>query len=257
MSTLIVLVSHLGPEAVEANVARLERVHQPGLVALCHGGQRADFDAAQVPKKVFTDDPGLRGPPATLQSYTAPLIEVYERFVAPRPDIDMVLVVEFDQVVLDRGFVPHMEALMESSGADVLGKGCCDRTGTNWWHRVRYRSDPALLAFLRAFSVREDPARLYGFLGTGFLIREAVLRRFAGLEHIEGVYNELYLPTVFHHLGFRLTDVDSLSGVYDHVRWSPPYTPDEVHELRRQGAMVVHPFKAPEGLGLETSTPEG
>ncbi|MEA2170903.1 MAG: hypothetical protein QOF76_4203 [Solirubrobacteraceae bacterium] len=243
MALLKLLVSHLDAVGVQASLEHLELV-APGPVVVCHGGQRADFDALGDVPKLFLDDPGLRGPAATRQSYTTALVEAWRRWVQADATIDAVLVLEFDHVPLAPAFQDELLGLLDASGADMLGKDCADYTATNWWHRIRYRDDEALMAHLAGLSVRDDPTRLYGCLGTGFILRREALAAFAGVEHLPGIYVELYVPTVIHHLGFRVDNVDRLAALYDHVRWSPPYSLDEVRALQRAGATVVHPFKA-------------
>ena len=96
--------------------------------------------------------------------------------------------------------------------------------------------------------MRDDPARLFGCLGTGFAMRRDVLASYAALEHLGGVYVELYLPTVVHHLGHRVEDMDRHGDLYHHVRAAPPYTVAEAQALARGGALVVHPLKDADGL---------
>jgi hypothetical protein len=244
VSVVCVLFTHLGAPETAAGVAHLRACDPDVRVVVCHGGPREAFDAVAEPAKLWIDEPGLRGAPAELQTYTSALVQLHERFVARDPDVDAVCLLEFDHVPLQRGFVTRLAGLLDETGADFLGKTAGDKTGTNWWHRVRYRDDPRLLAHLASVSVREDPARLYGCLGTGFVMRRTALEAFAAAPHLDGIYVELYLPTMVHHLGFRVEDVDRVADVYSHVRWTPPYDLDEVLELRTQGIPVVHPFKA-------------
>lgn len=244
MTLLTALVSHLGPAEVHSNIEHLRTVAPNSPVALCHGGSHEDFEAIEHEHKLFIEEPGLRSEAATVQSYTEALHKVFAAYVAPNPAVAAVLLMEFDQIPLDGSFYGRLNGLLEETGADFLGKGCSDRTATNWWHRVRYRDDPSLLKYLARLSVRRDPQRLLGCLGTGFIMRRKVLEAFAAVDHLPGIYVELYLPTLVHHLGFRTEDVDRVSGLYENVRWTPPYELKEVLQLKRSGATVVHPFKS-------------
>ncbi len=49
---------------------------------------------------------------------------------------------------------------------------------------------------------------------------------------------------MLHHLGFRVVDVDEISDLYTHVRWTPEYSIEEAIDLQSSGALVVHPLKA-------------
>ncbi len=243
MALLTALVTHLGPEATVATLRHLRRVAPGVRVLVCHGGRREDFDAIDTEDKVFVEDPDLRAPPITIQSYNELLRLVWERAVRDDAAIEAVYVLEYDHVVLSPTYEARVLDLLSASGADFLGKNCVDRTQSNWVHYLRYRDDPGLLAFLRAVSVRDDKERMFGCLGTGLVLRRGVLEALATMEHFRPVYNELYLPTVVHHLGFEVDDVTRLGGCYDHVRWSPPYDIEDALALQARGACFVHPLK--------------
>lgn len=240
---LKVVVSHLEADAVDEHLAYLETLC-PGPILLCHGGTPERFAAVRWPRKRFLAHPGLRSPAATFQTYDEALEAAHEVLEADRR-IDAIVVLEYDQVPLAPGLDEAVLALLEQTGAGLVGKTAVDRTATNWWHRVRYRDDPALLEHLRRVSVREDPTRIYGCLGTGFAMTREALAAYVAVEHPDGIYNELYVPTLVHHLGFRVEDVDVHGDLYAHVRFEPSYTPAEARALRDAGVLVVHPYKEP------------
>ena len=243
MALLGVLVTHLPADAVAAGLRYLEAVAPSSEFVVAHGGKREDFDEIATDRKVFIDDPLLRAAPVTVQSYNQLLTRVHDAFVRDDPRWRAVLVLEYDQLVLREDFEATLLGLLETSGADFLGKNCVRRDGTNWLHFLRYRDDPGLLAFLRGISVREDRTAMFGCLGTGMVLRREVLTALATMEHHEPVYVELYLPTVVHHLGFRVEDVNGVSDLYDELRWAPVFTEDEVVAAKRRGRTFVHPFK--------------
>ncbi len=243
MALLTALLTHLGPEATQATLRHLGRVAPGVRVVVCHGGSRSDFDQIDTEEKVFVEDPDLRSAPITIQSYNELLRLVWQESVRDDPAIEAVCVLEYDQVVLCLDYEARIRDLLVRSGADFLGKNCVDRTQSNWVHYLRYRDDPGLLAFLRAVSVRNDKERMFGCLGTGLVLRRAVLEALATMEHFRPAYNELYLPTLVHHLGFKVDDVTRLGDCYDHVRWAPPYDLKEALALKARGACFVHPLK--------------
>lgn len=254
MALLTALVTHLDAEATAATLRHLRRVAPDARVVVCHGGRRDDFDRIDAEDKVFVEDPDLRAPPITIQSYNELLRLVWQRAVRDDTTIEAVSVLEYDHVVLSARYEARILGLLEASGADFLGKNCVDRTQSNWVHYLRYRDDPGLLAFLRAISVRDDKERMFGCLGTGLVLRRGVLEALATMEHFRPVYNELYLPTVVHHLGFEVDDVTPLGDCYDHVRWSPPYDIEDALALQARGASFVHPLKDWGALGALTPT---
>lgn len=243
VALLTVLITHLPAEAVEANVRHLERVAPGARVLVCHGGRREDFEQITRPHKLFVEDPDLRAPPITIQSYNEIVRRVWEEGVRDEPAIEAVYILEYDQVVLRSDYERVVLGVLALTGADFVGKNCVDRTRTNWVHYLRFREDPGLLAFLRRISVRDDHERMFGCLGTGLLMRRAVVSALATMEHYRPAYNELYLPTVVHHLGFRVDDISRVTDLYAHVRWLPAYELTEALRLQAAGAVFVHPFK--------------
>ena len=124
-----------------------------------------------------------------------------------------------------------------------MGKSCVPRNATNWHHYTRFRHNPELLAWLRRISVRPDPRRMYGTLGDGMWLSRAAVEAYIALGKHPRCYGELYVPTVLHHLGYEVIDVDSHSRLYDAVRWHPPYDRVELDRLRCAGATFAHPVK--------------
>jgi hypothetical protein len=91
--------------------------------------------------------------------------------------------------------------------------------------------------------VRDDPQRLYGTLGTGMWMSRAALESYVALRFHPPCYGELYVPTLLHHLGHRVVDIDAASDLYRAVRWEPEAGIEEIEELTRSGAFFVHPVK--------------
>ncbi len=90
--------------------------------------------------------------------------------------------------------------------------------------------------------MRKDLTRLYGCLGDGMWLSREALNAYVGVGEHPPCYNETYAPTLLHHLGFRVVDVDAPSHLYRHVRISPPFSADEVISLaKRGGTAFVHP----------------
>jgi hypothetical protein len=241
VTQLNVLLTHQDAAAVDANVAYLRAVAPASRFVVAHGGRREACERVAHPETVFVDDETLRAPPRTRQSYRATLRAVHDAFVAADPTVRSVYVFEWDHAVLRGDFEAPLSALAERTGAALLGKTCVERTGTNWHHYTRYRRDPALLAHLRQHSVRDDPARLFGMLGDGFWLTRAALEAYVAIAAPPPVYGELYVPTILHHLGFRVAEIPP--ALYRHVRYEPVVTLAEVLALKRAGGWFAHPFK--------------
>jgi hypothetical protein len=240
--------THLGAADVRSQLAYLRALSPAVRFAVCHGGARADFDALGEEHAAFVDDPTLRGPNQH-QSYTAVLRAGYEAFVEPDPEVDLLYFVEYDHLILHSDFHERLRALAAATGAGLLTKFGSPRNDTNWPHYLRYRGDAALDAYIERITTRPDPSARWGCLGTGMLFTRDALAAFHAATHdAPHAYLELFVPTVVHHLGFEVIDVDRLGDLYAGVRWRPEFGVDETIAAKRAGRAFVHPFKRVDAL---------
>lgn len=243
MTQVNVLLTHRDAAGVDANVRYLRAAAPEARFVVAHGGRREDFERVVHAEKVFVDDPTLRGAPRTFQSYHATLEGIHAAFVRDDPGVGAAYVFEWDHLVLRAGFEAPLAAMARRHDAGFMGKTCVERTGTNWPHYTRFRRDPALLAHLRAHSVREEPTRLFGTLGDGFWISRDALAAYVAVGERPRAYGELYVPTLIHHLGFRVVDIDGDGDLYRHVRYEPELSLADVLAIKRSGGWFAHPFK--------------
>lgn len=246
---LNLLLTHLSGPAVDDQLRYLQDVAPEARFVVCHGGRRADFERIAFSDKLYIEDPTLRDPLARGSSVNEILTKAWDGYVAPDPDVKAVFVFEFDQIILRGDYELALEQLLEASGADFLGKNCALRDGTNWVHGIAARHDGAFMDFLDRISVRDRPYRIYGGLGTGFVIRRAALQAFRGLDHPARSYVEMYVPTAIYHLGFRVEDLDAISDIAHEVVYHPPKTFEEVLRAKHAGHFFIHPFKQLDRLG--------
>jgi hypothetical protein len=193
------------------------------------------------------DDPTLSGPNRD-QSYNQLLRDVYEHHVRADPAVELVYLIEYDHAILSGRFEDELLRLAEGSPAGLFAKHASRRNQTNWVHYTRYRKDAALNRFLASISRREDPAERWGCLGSGMLFRRAALEEFSALDGAPDAYLEMFIPTVIHHLGFEVANVDAFGDLYADVRWRPAYGFDEVVAAKRAGRVFVHPFTEVDAL---------
>jgi hypothetical protein len=243
VTLLTALVTHLPAREVDLQLDYLRAVAPESRFVVCHGGEHAEFERVGHDEKLFVEDPSLRGPWMD-QSYNEVLTRVHDEFVAPDLAIDALFLLEYDHVVLRGGYEDAFGDVLDSTGADFLGKNCVCRDASNWMHSVRARRDGRFTEFLRSVSVRgQVEPSIYGALGGGFVVRRRALEAFRAVEHPPGVYLEVYMPTLLHHLGFVVDDFDRVSDIYDEVVHGPPKTFEEVLAARDRGRFFVHPFK--------------
>lgn len=243
MSTLTVVLTHQDAEQTDERMWLLRAVAPEGRFVVAHGGARSAFDRIAWAEKFFVDDPTLRGPAQHLQSLDQVFETAWREHVAGDPGIDALYVIEYDHLILAPTFEQRLRDLALQTGAGMLGKTCIDATATNLPHYVRFRRDPRLLAHLQHVSVREDRERLFACLGDGIWLSRRALEAYVDVAAHPPCYCEIYVPTLVHHLGFRVVDVDAHSDLYHDVRWQPERSAAEVLELARGEAVFVHPAK--------------
>lgn len=251
---LTAVLTHLDAEQVHETIALLRLAVPESELVVCHAGEREDFERIQFESKIYIDDPHLRGPARHLQSWTQIFEAVWWTHFERDQTVDSLYLIEYDHVILDTCFEARLLDLAARTGADFLGKNCVDRTATNWEHYVRFRRDERLLGHLRSLSVRADPERLYGCLGDGMWISRSALMAYVQTAQHPPCYCETYVPTLVHHLGFNVVNVDEHDDLYRHVRWVPPFTPEEAVARFREGAIFLHPVKSGDAVrGLWTA----
>ncbi len=237
--TVTVLLSHQTPEAVGRMLDGWSREVDGTDLVLAYGGPAKAFGAIPCADKLFIDDARLRtrDHQRERQSYTAIFREV-RALLADRP-YGTVWFMEFDHLPARRDAPAALRARLAAERADVLGFHLCRVDGTNSPHFLNHAHDPGFFAFLRSISVRDDPRVTLSMFGSGsFWTREA-FDAVAAVPETFPIYLEIYLPTVAHHLGFRLRDLG------DENRWVRPQpTPGiSLERARGEGALTVHPDK--------------
>jgi hypothetical protein len=249
MTMVTAVITHLDAEQVHAGTALLGALAPDARVVICYAGTRSEFERLEVSEKVFIDDPTLKSSGPHLQSMTQVFEAVWEACFAGDDDADSLYVIEYDHLVLDGEFERHLCELAEKTNADLLGKQCIDCSASNHEHYIRFRRDPRLLDQLRRHSVREETTRIFSCLGNGIWVTRRALEAYVAVGHHPPCYLEVYVPTLLHHLGFHVVNIDAHSGLYRHVRWLPPFTVAEVIERLGQGTAFMHPVKDEGAVG--------
>jgi hypothetical protein len=244
--TLTVVLTHLDAEQADERMGLLRAVAPDAPFVLCHGGGRSDFDRIAWGERFFVDDPTLRGPAQHLQSLTQVFETAWREYFVDEAELEALYVIEYDHLILDATFEHRLRDLARDTEADMLGKTCVDATATNLPHYVRFRRDRRLLRHLAEVSVREDRERLFACLGNGIWLSRRALEAYVNVGGHPPCYCEIYVPTLLHHLGFRVVDVDAHSDLYRHVRWQPDHAAADVLGLAREGSVFVHPAKEQE-----------
>jgi N-acetylglucosaminyldiphosphoundecaprenol N-acetyl-beta-D-mannosaminyltransferase len=236
---LNVVLTHLDGERLASLRERWRDVCREEDLWIAFGGKRRRFDSIGMERSVFIGDDGLRKQDnqREKQSYKgifeamAPVIE--------REKPDYVYLCEYDHVPLRSDLNALQVAEITAEGADVMGHWLYRVDGTSHYHMLYHGSDPGFRSYWQSVSRREDKGIVLSMFGSGSLwSREAFLAIASRPQQIP-CYLELYLPTLAHHLGFRVRCWDEARHMISNLS-SRELTVDEA---RRRNCLTIHPVK--------------
>jgi hypothetical protein len=236
------VLTHQASDQVEKLIARWRGYCQPpSQLLLAYGGPREAFDRIAHEPKFFLADPRLRTRhhQREKQSYTQ-VFQGAAPWLTDHPVCGYVYFAEYDHSPLVPDLGARLIERLRREQADVLGHQLFRRDETSCVHYQNHRTDPRFLPWLAAVSKRRDPSAVFNMLGTGsFWTREAFLA-VARQEETVPTYLEIYLPTLAHHLGFRLRDF----GEQNRFVWGDGDRAAAIPQARAEGAWTIHPIKS-------------
>lgn len=238
---LNIVLSHQSPAEVDRLAAYWESVAAHGNVLVAYGGPREFFNEIQFQRKLFIDDANLR----TLdhqregQSYTAIFKEVSRWLDANSHPADFVTLFEFDHVPLVGDLNLRQVERMRTERADVVAYHLARVDGTSHAHYLYYAANAEFARFLRNVSVRKDRDVVLSMFGTGSCWKRDAFDAVARFSEPFPIYFELYLPTLAHHLGFRLRDYAGQDSFVSNLGDRSA----EIQTALGRGAWSLHPVK--------------
>ena len=203
------------------------------------GGSRDQFDLLDYPRKVYIDDSRLRrrDNQREKQCYAGIFRAMTGIVENERPDY--IYLCEYDHLPLVADLNQRQVEELKAEGADVMGHWLYRINGTGHYHELYHEADPDFFPFWKSLSMREDPRVILSMFGSGSLwTREAFLAIARQAQSIE-CYLEIYLPTLAHHLGFRVRRWREDRHLISNL---PSQSVTEA-EARKRGCWTVHPVK--------------
>lgn len=236
---LNVVLNHLDGERLVRTKERWRDVCKEEDLWIAFGGKRRSYDRIGIERSVFIGDASLRREDnqREMQSYTgifhamAPVIE------RERPDF--IYLCEYDHVPLRSDLNVLQVAEITAEGADVMGHWLYRVDGTSHYHMLYHQSDPGFLRYWQSISRREEKGMVLSMFGSGSLwSREAFLAIASRTQQIP-CYLELYLPTLAHHLGYRVRCWDESRHMISNL----PSRKFTVEEAKSRNCLTIHPVK--------------
>lgn len=221
MQTLNLILTHQAPDAVARMLAYWAQAVPEESLWVAYGGPQEAFDRLEHPRKLFIDSERLRtvDHQRERQSYIA-LFQALAR-VPAFPDAQYIHLAEYDQIPLLQGVNDRQRDYLEAQGADLIAYYLQRIDRTNSAHYLMHWADGWFRDFLRQLSVREDWQTVYALKGYGTFWRREAWETIAQVEEPGPIYLEQWMPTVAHHLGYRIRPIP-----HDpEVPVTPPRTP--------------------------------
>ncbi len=239
---LQVVATHLPPQQVRHHLEYLEFI-TPGIPRLvAYGGPFEHFQQLGIENAIFLENPLLRGPMVYQCFNELPGKTV--RYMEERNlSCDLIHVTEYDHIILSRSYFHDLAEIFEKSKCDYLGQGGNLKTNSNWPFYLRHRDDEEFLDYLSQISIREDKTAMYGVLLNGYVLTTQIFHAIAALPQLPIVFGELLFPTIAHHLGYKIGDLDTYSDLFRYNRYRPIWNKAEVMQMVSNGEIAVHPFK--------------
>lgn len=239
MRTLIFLLTHQDHQATRIRVETWAQVVPREDILIIGDQPEEEFARISHPHKVRNIDPRrrTRDHQRELQSYTGACQAVC-RWMAGQ-DFTHVFMAEYDLFPLRRDLTQLMHAHLLERDADVLAHELMRVDGTSSPSQLYHRALPGFEEYWRQISVRPEPGVVLSMLGTAsFWTREA-FDAMAAPDEPFPMYLEIYMPTMAHHLGYRLASFERGS---EYIRAAGDRA-DEIPKALAEGAWFIHPIK--------------
>ena len=240
-SVLNLILSHQSPEAVARMIAYWERCVPRESILLAYGGTESGFESIAHTQKFFVDDPRLRtrDHQREFQSYTG-LFQTAAKFLeTPGHEFQHVYFSEYDHLPLVDDLNERQIQRLRAEGADLLAFHVHRVDDTSNPHFLYHAANDKFMDYWAGITRRSEAEVVLTMFGTGsFWTREAFSAVSATKEPFP-IYMEIYLPTLAHHLGFRVRDF----GDQDRFIQVLKDETDNIDQARREGAWTLHPVK--------------
>ena len=238
---LNLILSHQPARAVDKMIAWWRNSVPKDSILIAYGGTKTEFEAISHEHKVLVDDPQLRtrDHQREFQSYTRLLQTAAEFLRTNNRDFSFVYFAEYDHVPLVKDLNERQIERAKAESADVLGFHVHRVDGTNNPHFLYHVANEEFMRFWGGITRRADPDAVLSMFGSGsFWSREAFLA-VADVDEPFPVYMELYLPTLAHHLGFRVRDFGEQNRFVRVLKDESSH----IDQARKEGAWTLHPVK--------------
>lgn len=244
---LNVLLSHQPRGALEQVLSWWSRYTSLDDLLLTYGGPKEEFDKLPDIARVFVSDPRLRVDKTREKQNYDGVFRAAAQWVLEKPErsYSHIYFTEFDHLPLISNLAERLLERLGEEQADVLGHGVSRVDNTSNVLYLYHLADARFEDFWRRTSVRQDHSVVLRMLVTGSFWTRSAFLDVGKHEPDIPMYLELYLPTMAHHLGYRVREFRDQSKCV-----SPAPRPHfSISMARQMGCWTVHPVKTIPGDG--------
>jgi hypothetical protein len=236
--TALLLLTHQPAPCVNRMAQAWRELTNPEQIVIAYGGPESEFPAIEG-TKAFITDPRLRtrDHQREKQSYTG-MLQAAVALLADQP-WDCLYLAEYDMLPIAADLFTRLRDHADHERADLLGHRAWRVDDTLHPHYSNHLAATRWLDWVQEISVREDKSVVLSCMGCGQWWRREALEAVLALGEPVPAYLELHLPTVAHHIGFR---VRGISRQDPFIR-TKPYSPGAGKNLANRGAWLIHPDK--------------
>jgi hypothetical protein len=206
---------------------------------VAYGGPVENFSKLDFSRKIFVRDERLRTRDHVRQRQSYTGVFQTASTALRKSEYQYVWLVEFDHIPVNFRIIPELKRRMAKAGADIVCYHLRRVDGTNSPHFLEHARDREFFDFWQRVSVREEKGTVLSMFASGSLWRREAFDALAATDESFPTYLEIYLPTMAHHLGFRLCDLGEQN---DFIR-PVPIRSLTFESARARGALSVHPLK--------------
>jgi hypothetical protein len=240
-SVLNLILSHQPAPAVNKMITHWRNCAPTEGILIAFGGRKTEFDMIDHELKFLVDNPRLRtrDHQREFQSYT-PLFQAAAQFLGnSKRNFDFIHFAEYDHVPLVWDLNDRQIRRAKADSADVLAYHVHRVDGTSSPHFLYHVANPAFASYWSKITARSDPGVVLSMFGSGSFWTAEAFRTVVEMGEPFPMYMEIYLPTLAHHLGFRVRDLTEQNRF---VRALPSEIAS-IDAARAQGAWTLHPVK--------------
>lgn len=211
-------------------------------IVIAYGGTHSEFEAIEHKSKILIDDARLRtrDHQRELQSYSKLFQQVSQFLDVQGQNFEFVHLIEYDHLPLVEDLNARQIERLNEERADVLGFHVHRVDGTSSAHFLYHAANEKFVSHWCEMTCRAEPEVVLSMFGSGSFWKREAFCTVASVPEPFPIYTEIFVPTLAHHLGFRVRDFGDqnrfVSVLQDRT--------SEIEHARANGAWTLHPVKS-------------